>query len=112
MLYGKINPTAKINRVVSPFETNIVEAEYMTAYARPYGLGATNVIFEVVFGNITTAEDGTETFQALSSSQSSLSSEQIQNWGIDDTVALNEIAIAIGTTVESTVEIADKNIIY
>lgn len=110
MLYGKINPTAKVVSVDSPFQTNTVEAEYMTAYARPYGLGATNVRFEVVFGNITTAEDDTKTFSVLSSSQTSLNSQQIQNWGIDDTVALNEIAAAIGTTVESTVEIADTNI--
>jgi len=109
MLYAKITPTAKVTTSTSPFQTTTVDAEYMTAYARPYGLGATSVRFEVVFGNITTVDEK-QKFQVLTSSQASLNSDQIKNWGIDDTVALSEIATAIGTTVVSTIELPDTNI--
>jgi len=105
MLYGKINPTAKVVKADSPFNTTTLEAEYMTAYARPYGLGSTNVRFEVVFGNIKEAEDGTKSFEALTASNTILGNEEIKNWGVDDSVALQEIATKLGTSVVSVIEI-------
>ena len=110
MLYAKINPTAKVVKADSPFNNTTLEAEYMTAYARPYGLGASSVRFEVVFGNIKESEDGTKTFEALTASQTSLTKEQIENWGVDDSVALQEIATVLGTTVVSVIELPDTNI--
>jgi hypothetical protein len=109
MLYAKINPTAKVVKADSPFNTITLEAEYMTAFARPYGLGSENVRFEVVFGNIKEFEDGTKRLEALTASQTSLTKEQIEDWGVDDSVVLQEIATVLGTTVVSVIELPDTN---
>jgi hypothetical protein len=40
MLYAKINPAATYTVQVSPFSATTTQCSYMTAYARPYAVGA------------------------------------------------------------------------
>ena len=51
MLYAKINPAATYTVQVSPFSATTTQCSYMTAYARPYALGAEQTNFQVQFGN-------------------------------------------------------------
>ena len=53
MLFGKIDPVAKIVKQSSPFSQQTVDADYITALARPYALGANIVNFQVIYGNCT-----------------------------------------------------------
>lgn len=103
MLYGKINPQAEHPTQTSPFGVDIQYAQYMTAMATPYPLGAENVAFLVQFGNVTFENGVPVLFNAISSISISLDSTQIADWGLDDSVVLGEIATAIGTTVTETI---------
>jgi hypothetical protein len=110
MLYGKINPTAKVVKQDSPFTSTTVEANYMGAIARPYSLGATNVDFEVVYGNLVDvpAKEGktaSQKFERVTSSSVKLTAAEIANWGTDDTVVLAAVATKVGTTASDFVTI-------
>lgn len=50
MLYGKINPPATSVEQTTPFSAITKTADLMVVIARPYALGATNVNFQVSFG--------------------------------------------------------------
>ena len=50
MLYAKINPAATYTNQVSPFSATTTQCNYMTAYARPYAVGAEQTNFQVQFG--------------------------------------------------------------
>ena len=105
MLYAKINPAATKVDQPSPFSTSTTTvANYMTALARPYAVGASKTRFEVQYGNVTVTTDGyAKDFKQLLSGEVTLTSEQLASWGSDDTIVLNLIAAAVGTTVESTI---------
>ena len=105
MLYAKINPAATRVEQNSPFGTpKTTTADYMTAIARPYTLGATRTRFEIQYGSVTLDNKGyVKTFNQVMNGEVVLTAAQLSTWGSDDTVALNIIAQAVGTTVESVV---------
>jgi len=107
MLFAKINPAAEVPQNTSPFTYDVLDADYLTAAANPYRLGATSVNFNLIYGTATFDEDGNMTsFQRLTSGNITLSDGEISQWGIDDTVVLTTICEKLGTT---AVEFVDGN---
>lgn len=107
MLLAKISPAATFTSQDGPFaQPTIVTAEYLTAVARPYVAGAAKTNFEVRFGTYTSAtESAPSRFISISSSQLTLSAEELASWGTDDSVLLGAIASKLGTTVVETVTV-------
>lgn len=105
MLLAKISPAATFTSQDGPFaQPTIVTAEYLTALARPYAAGASKTNFEVRFGTYKSAtESAPSTFISISSSQLTLSAEELASWGTDDSVLLDAIATKLGTSVVETV---------
>ena len=105
MLFGKINPTAKIPAMSDPFTYTVTEATHITATADRYGLGAKEVTFSVIYGTPVFDEEGTMTnFQTLLSTSVTFTDTEIADWGTDDTVMLNKVAAKVGTAVTEVVE--------
>lgn len=110
MLYGKITPTAQIVKQITPFSSTTIEANYMTALARPYGVGSTEVNFEVLFGITNTNEsDEVVGFERLNSFQVTLRGDDLSTWGIDDTVVLQKIASKLNVVASDFITIAGNN---
>jgi hypothetical protein len=104
MIFGKINPVAKVLQQSTPFSGTEVTGSYMTALARPYALGANQVNFQVIYGNCTFDESGSVVnFQQIFSDNVVLSGSAISTWGEDDSVILNDLASQQGTTVTAVV---------
>lgn len=105
MLYAKINPPASRVDQSNPFGApKTVVADYMTAMARPYALGAKRTRFEIQYGNVTLNSDGYVTnFSQMMSGEIVLTAEQLSSWGSDDSVVLQIIASSVGTSIESYV---------
>lgn len=102
MLVAKINPTGKLAKQDNPFEVSSIEASNIVVLARPYILGTTKeVAFEVAFGNVVVAEDGTKSFINIFSSEAVLTQEELGEWS-DDLSVLDAVAVKLGTSVEST----------
>ena len=102
MLVAKINPAGKLAKQDNPFEVSSIEATNIVALARPYVLGTTkDVAFEVAFGNVVVAEDGTQSIASLFSSEAVLTQEELGEWS-DDLSVLNAVAAKLGTTIESS----------
>jgi hypothetical protein len=102
MLVAKINPVGKLAKQDNPFEVTSIEAQNIVALARPYILGTTKEVgFEVAFGNVVEAEDGTKSFVNLFSSEAVLTQEELGEWS-DDLSVLNAVAAKLGTSVESS----------
>lgn len=113
MLLAKISPAAKQIVQTSPFESSEVTAEYMSALARPYALGASKVNFEVVFGNLVESpkpgsEELVQQFVRVTSSSVVLEGEELASWGTDDLVVLNAIAAKLGTSIVSTLVVENE----
>jgi hypothetical protein len=119
MLIAKINPAATFTSQSGPFvQTQTTTADYLTALARPYLVGAAKTNFEVLFGTYTAAVAGVEAsegveaveaqpakFNHVQSSQVTLTSEELASWGTDDSVLLTAIASKLGTSILSTTTI-------
>lgn len=106
MLYTKISPAATITKQTSPFESETISADFMTAIARPYGAGASSVNFEVIFGTIKLDENNVPvSFDRLFTSSTTLLSTELSGWGVDDSNLLEVIAIKVGTTATEFVTI-------
>ena len=105
LLFGKISPVLSVPQQANQFSQNItfLTADYMTAIADPYPLGATQVNFSVLYGNCQFNESNEIIgFTTISRSGINLSGSVIQNWGIDDRPVLDAIAAEQGTSVVST----------
>jgi len=98
MLYAQITPAAEKTTQVTPFSAITESADLMLAVARPYTLGASRVNFQVTFGNGTITDGKVSNFQELLSSNVTLTSDELSNWGTDDSVVLGTIATKLGTT--------------
>jgi len=110
MIFAQIDPVASITNQSDPFHTTTVTGSYMSAIARPYYLGADLVNFQVTYGNCTLDEGGSVTaFQTVFNNSCILSGSAIENWGIDDSVILSEIAIQQGTTIVAVVSGSNFN---
>jgi hypothetical protein len=98
MLFAKINPVAQIPEMESPFAYDVKTANYLTAVASPYRLGAEEVNFSLIYGNATFNEEGQmETFTRLLGGSITLGAPYIQEWGLDDTVILGTICEKVVT---------------
>jgi len=108
MLYSKISPPAVISQQLTPFSTTSKELEYMGVFARPYGLGATSVTFEIVFGIMNKDENNTPvSFEGEYTTSITLTTEDLSTWGSDDSVFLHKIASKIGTTITEFILLVD-----
>ena len=106
MLFGKINPVAKIVRQSTPFNQQTIDAEWIGAIARPYALGATKVNFQVTYGNLKKDVEGNVVgFDNLFNDNVVLEGDIIANWGNNDAVILDAIALQQGTEVVETINI-------
>jgi hypothetical protein len=109
MLFAKVNPPAESIQQITPFSAVTNYASFMSAYARPYALGTTKVNFEVVFGNIKFDDQNNPVgFQNMISSNLQLTGAQIESWGTDDSVVLQEIATLMGVNIEEYVSVPDN----
>lgn len=100
MLFGKISPQAVIPQMISPFQQTDIVAEYITAIATPYKLGAHVVDFRVLYGNpLYNEENELYKFEILYEKMIKLSGTAIEDWGTDDTTVLTTIATEEGTTI-------------
>lgn len=100
MLFGKISPQAVIPKMISPFEQTEIVAEYITAIATPYKLGAHVVDFRVMYGNpVYNEENVVIRYDTIYETYIQLSGQQIEDWGTDDSIVLTEIATEEGTTI-------------
>jgi hypothetical protein len=108
MLYAKINPKASFVKQEGPFTAPVtIEAEFLTALARPYIPGATQTNFEVQFGNAVLNEEGVVVgINNVSNSNVVLTAVELVNWGVDDSVLLEAVAAKLGTSVESVIDVA------
>ena len=98
MLFAKIDPVAQIPEMETPFTYDVKTANYLTAVASPYRLGAEEVNFSLMYGTATfDAEGNMETFTRLLGGSLTLGAPYIQEWGIDDTVILATICEQVGT---------------
>ena len=110
MLFAKIDPVAEIPEMLSPFTYNVKQADYLTAVASPYRLGSTEVNFSLIYGKATfDAEGNMETFDRLLGGSITMSSPDIEEWGIDDSVILGKICEKVGTEAVEFIEGDPKN---
>ena len=110
MLYAKINPAATYTVQVSPFSATTTQCGYMTAYARPYAVGAEQTNFQVQFGNEIKNEEGVVVgVTSEYSTNVTMTAVELANWGTNDTVVLTDIATKIGTTATEFIEIPNSN---
>lgn len=98
MMYSQITPAAEKTTQVTPFSAITESANLMSAVARPYILGATKVNFQVTFGNGTITDNQVSNFAELLSTNVILTSDELSNWGTDDSVVLEAIATKLGAT--------------
>jgi hypothetical protein len=102
MLVAKINPVGKLAKQENAFEVSSIEANNIVALARPYVLGTTKeVSFEVAFGNLEVAEDGTKSFSNVFSIEAILTQEELGDW-TNDLSILSALATKLGTSIESS----------
>lgn len=111
MLLAKINPTAKLHKANTPFDTEVIEANFMTAMARPYTVGAAETNFEVAFGTLELATDEQkekgekDKFHHLTSTNVVFTAEELSDWGTDDSVLLEKLATKLGTAIVESVQL-------
>lgn len=108
MIFGKITPTVKVTVPDTLTSTKVIELDYMTAVARNYRLGsaARAITFEVFFGTVqNNAEGNPVNFTKGMSQRVDILPQDLQNWGTDDTVALNVIASHLGISIEQFIEL-------
>jgi hypothetical protein len=105
MIFGQINPVISIATQDTLFNPSpeFITGSYITAVANQYPLGANVVNFRVSYGNCTFESGSVVGFQTIHSDNVVLSGSTIATWGEDDSVILDAIAEAQGTTVVAIV---------
>jgi len=110
MIYAKINPIATVVRQINPFSATTVTADTMTAIARPYILGADKTRFEVKYGNVTLDQNSIVTkFTDVLNSECILTSQQLSEWGADDSTVLHAIATSLNISVTEILSGTSRN---
>ena len=105
-IFGQISPIITLVEQSNIFNPtpSYKTANYMTAVANNYLLGANEANFRVMYGNCAFNEKGDVVeFQTVHSDSTSLTGDDISTWGEDDTVVLEAIAKKQGTTVTKIV---------
>ncbi len=104
MIFAKISPAASVARQNGPFSSETVTADYMAAFARPYVLGGKEVRFEIQYGTLEFNEEGKAVeFRQVLSDSVVLTEAELADWGTDDAVILEKLAVKQGTSVVETV---------
>ena len=105
MIFGQINPVLSLATQDTLFNPapEFITGSYITAVANNYPLGANQVNFRVSYGNCTFESGSVTAFDVVHSDNVILSGSTISTWGEDDSVILEAIAIAQGTTVVAVV---------
>ena len=108
MLYARINPHAISYNMENPLNPTPIELDVFTVFARQYGIGAKNVNFELQYGTITVdINEIPIAFEKKITKFLRLSSNDIVNWGTDDSSLLEIVAGKIGTTITEFITIDD-----
>lgn len=103
-LVAQITPSVKVAQPSKSIfqEPTIINADYMLALARPYGLGSENVKFQIIFGSLINNEEKVF-FENLQSADVVLTKEELASWGTDDEECYNVIAGKLGVQINSFV---------
>jgi len=92
--------------IVRFYQTNTltpitVSGSYLVASTQEYILGAPNSTFTYRVGNLEMDENGeAKFFKEFIRNQILLTSDELSNWGIDDTACLQAIATKLGIEVD------------
>lgn len=116
MLVAKINPPAKRIVQKSAFSTEEFIGEYMVAKCQRLVIGPVqgsfndNIEFEVKFGNIKYEKNldgsqGQALFDKIYVQKVMFKSNEMSNWGTDDSIVYTLIAQKLGFTIVSTQQI-------
>ena len=105
MIFGQINPVLSLATQGTLFNPSaeFITGSYVTAVANNYSLGANQVNFRVSYGNCTFESGSVTKFDVVHSDNVILSGSAIASWGEDDSVILDAIAAAQGTTITEVV---------
>jgi hypothetical protein len=110
MIVAKISPAATKIIQTSPFEHTTLTGEYMIVNVVKYVVGSLSGtfnddnIFEIKFGNIKYEKrpDGTDEkpmMDTVISQRLKLTTDQVENWGLDDNQLIDIIAEHLGVTI-------------
>ena len=106
MLIAKINPPALKVVESTPFSSSTINLDYYTAIARPYVPGSSSTNFQLQFGSVNLDDkDQIINFNNETSSQLTMTSEELVTWGTNDDVLLNLIAAKLGVSVLEIIEV-------
>ena len=105
MIFGQINPVLSLATQDTLFNPSpeFITGSYITAVANNYPLGNNQVNFRVSYGNCVIESGSVTQFNVVHSDNVILSGSTISTWGEDDSVILEAIATAQGTTVVAIV---------
>lgn len=105
MIFGQISPVLSLATQDTLFNPapEFITGSYMTAVANNYPLGTNVVNFRVSYGNCVFESGSVVGFNVVHADNVVLSGSTITTWGEDDTVILDAIAAAQGTTVVAVV---------
>lgn len=105
MIFGQIDPVLSIATQGTLFNPTpeYITGSYMTAVADRYALGTNEVNFRVSYGECIFESGSVVDFKTVHSDTVVLSGNTIETWGEDDSVILDAIAAAQGTTISSVV---------
>lgn len=98
MLLGKLSTQATKVYQNGAFNTTTATADYLNVSTEKYVIGASEVHFELRFGNIIT-EGSEERFDILLRDRLTMTSEELATWGTDDGVLLDLVAQKLGNTI-------------
>lgn len=106
VLLAKINPAAEVPVMTSPFQYEVKVADYITAVADQYRLGASQATFNIRYGSVTLDEAGEiKSFETLLTDRIVLEGADIADWGTDDSIVLTKICEKLGTEAVEFVEV-------
>lgn len=98
MLLGKLKTPATKVYQSGAFSSTTATADYMSVATQRFVIGEDKTSFELRFGNLT-IENEKERFDVLLRENIELTSDEISNWGTDDSVLLDLIAVKLGTSI-------------
>lgn len=105
-IFGQINPIITLVEQTNIFNPSpsYITANYMTAVANNYLLGANEANFRILYGNCAFNEKGDVVeFKTVHSDSTTLSGDDISTWGENDSVVLEALAKKQGTTITKIV---------
>lgn len=102
MLICKITPSATKVNIISPFSSTTESLDYMSVIARPYIPGEDENNFNVVYGSVTTDDEGViNKFNQKESQRMMLTKEELSTWGTNDETLLQIVATKLGISIVS-----------